>query len=456
MSETTDEFDPIVALTRGIEQIKARAQEAEKNRDYHEGRHPRLEWITKIKKVFGSAVADQVHQANYCEKAIDAPLARMSVEGFSDPTAEELFRRNGVFVTQRDLYSDAMIVSEGYVILAESEDGSEVPYDIVVQRAEDCWVEPGSLKPHDRKWAVKVWADHDLGDEGGYRAMVWDGTTYWRYIAPVGDPDKQPRPAASQFEEDPEDPMGPHGFEKVPVFAFKMGRDPRSRLTALRPIQDRIDMLEIEKVVAGLFGASRQRVYFTHQELSEDDTESSPDFAIVLDPGNAEDGKASVTEFQHTPLENFDKGIDAEIDRFYEIASLPKHGRMNVAGSASGEAKKADDGEFVEMIEGYAQSFGPVWVEVFACLGIETEVVWKDANVRNEGDEITNVKTAVDAGVPLETALVRYANFTEDDLVEFRKARDAQMAAEADAREAAMLAAEQGRDPAEVVTDFGG
>jgi hypothetical protein len=451
--ETAAEFDPEAALTRALKQMANDAQAHETNRDYHEGRHPRLEWITKIKKVFGQDVADQVHQMNYCAKAIDAPLSRMGVDGFDDATADELFRLNGCHLSQRDLYSDCFIIREGFVILAEAEPGSLTPYDIVVQRAEDCYVEPGSLKPGDRAWAVKVSADPTLVDSegkmsGGYRAWVWDEVDYYKYVAPVGDPDKTPIPSsADAFEPDIEDPTGPHGFDRVPVVPFRMGREPKSRLDPLRPIQDRIDMLEIGKVVAGIFGASKQRVFFTRQELAESDVEASPDFAIVLDPGDKEEGQARVDEFEATPLENFDKGIDAEIDRFYEIASLPKHGRMNVAGSASGEAKKADDGEFVEMIEGYQAAFDEAWREVFALLGIDTEPVWKDANVRNEVDQITVVKTAVDAGVPLPFALKRWFDFTEDDLAELNQALVDQKAQDAQAREAAMTASAAGLDP---------
>ena len=454
---TEVEFDPIDALTRGIAAMVARDDEIAQDRRYFEGDHPRLEWITKIRKVFGDQVADQVHQANYCEKAILAPLARMAVEGFSDITAEELFRKNGLMQAQEDLYSDAMIAAEGYVILAEAEPGSDVPYDIVVQRSENVYVEPGSLKPNDRLWAIKVEGDPYLGDEGGYRAWVWDGTDYYRFVAPVGNPDKTPRPKAGAFTPDPEDESGPHGFDRVPVIPFKRGRDPRSRLKSLRPVQDRIDMLEIEKVVAGLFGASKQRVFFTHQELNDGDTESSPDFAIVLDPGNKEDGQASVTEFTHTPLENFDKGIDAEIERFYELASLPKHGRVNPGAGASGEALKADEGDFVAMIRGYTGSWDAAWVEVFAMLGIETEVVWRDPETRNELTQMQVVKYAVDAGVPLETALVRWADFTADDLADLAKAKQTADAAAAAAREAAMQALDQGRSTSDVIdSNFGG
>ncbi len=456
---TATEFDPQAALIRAIDQMGLVAQDNEQNRDYHEGRHPRLEWITKIKKVFGQDVADQVHQANYCEKAIDSPLARMQVTGFDDTTAEELFNANGLHLSQRDLYADCMVVREGFVILADAEPGSAVPFDIVVQRAEDCYVEPASLKPNDRAWAVKISADPMLTDEtgkvvGGYRAWVWSPTDYFRFVAPVGDPAKHPAPQADSFIPDPDDPAGPHGFDRVPVIPFRLGREPRSRLTSLKPVQDRIDMLEIEKVVAGLFGASRQRVFFTAQELSDGDLESSPDFAIVLDPGTDQEGRSSVTEFDYTPLSNYDDGIDAEIDRFYELASLPKHGRMNVAGSASGESKKADDGDFVEMIEGYTDAWSDSWHEVFAMLGIETEVQWKDPNVRNEIDQITVVKTAVDAGVPLTFALKRWFDFSADDLADLNKELVAQQAQEAQAREEALRATSAGLDPS--APDFSG
>ena len=187
--------------------------------------------------------------------------------------------------------------------------------------------------------------------------------------------------------------------------------------------------------------------------MIEGDTESSPDFAIVLDPGNAEDGQASVTEFQHTPLDNFDGGIDAEIDRFYEIGDLPKHGRLNPGGgTGSGEAIKADDGPFTDMVRAYTTPFEASWLDVFELIGIETEVVWRDPETRNELTQATIVKTLTDAGVPLKTALRMYADFTADDLIEMAKDKADEDAEANRAADAARTAAQQDTSVADAIT----
>lgn len=450
---TEVDFDPRQALQTGIEEIKAKQPNIELNRNYYDGIHPRLEWIQKIRKVFGDEVADQVHVANYCQKPVDMPLARMAVTGFDDSAADELFRANGLYQAQEDLYFDAMLANENYVIVADPDEDSDAAWDIVVQRPEDCHVEMGSLKPNDRKFAVKIWADDDLGDEGGYRAQVWDRTDYWRFVS-YGDPNSRPIPDAGSFQVDPENETGPHGFEHVPVIPFRRRRHLVNRLDAIRPFQDRIDMLEIEKVIAGLFGASRQRVFFTHQELEDGDTESSPDFAIVLEPGDRENGQASVTEFNYTPLENYDSGIDKEIDRLYEVADLPKHGRTNTGGRVSGETVKAEEGPFTSMIGGWTGSFDESWREVFALMEITTEPTWREIVTRNEQTEAEIVKTLVDSGAPLEWALKYAMDLDEDALKDLRDAMAEKVAAEAEAREQAIQALDQGRPATEIAEEY--
>lgn len=466
-------------LKRGIEAIKAKRPVIDLAWSYYDGDHPAL-WLTaKLQEVFGSRLASNLAD-NYCETAIDAVLDRLNVVGFADrvepgtveqesnasplgiapqsdladvaddnanaPTldvlapvtdamlAERVWADNDLDLEQEDLYRHATVAGEGYAIVWPSEDGSG--YDVVVNDPRTVHVQYGSLRRTDVRWAVKVWHSED---DRRWRATVYYPDRVVRLVAPITTtPDDEP--AAHTFTLDADDAGGAHGFGRVPVVPFNRRRNSPSRLRNLIPIQDKINKLAANKMVAAEFGAFRQRYVLSTQAFADGVLKNSPDHAWLLDPGTP-DAPTKVGEFAVTELANYDLSTEAEVRKFFTIARLPKHMMSNPGTPPSGDAVRADEGPFVALCDAYVSRFGASWRDVFDLCGLNVEPVWGERESNGDLSTAQTVKTYTDAGAPLGVALRKYAGWNDAELgeVEAKQAADAERA-EAAAAQAGVLA----------------
>lgn len=437
---------------------------------YYDGDHPALWLTTKLQDTFGARLATNL-QDNFCDLAVDALVHRLNVSGWADReepgetanpagtpegqevetdeatdlaeamAAEAVWSDNDLDMEQEDLYRHSMIAGSAYAIVWPRQGGG---YDIAANDARTVHVEYGSLKRTDRKWAAKVWWDSDRG--------VWSAVLYYpdRIVRLTGD--KSQRADATdldpdRFGLDPQDAGGPHAFGKVPVVPFDRRRNGPSRLKSLVPIQDKINKLASNKMVAAEFGAFRQRYFLTTQNLDSQSLRNSPDHAIVLDPGLT-DSRTQVGEFDATPLANYDQSIDAEIDKFFTVALLPRalrHG-SSTRVPATGEGIKADEGPFVALADSYVKRFSAAWTDVMELCGLNVEPVWAETHVNSDLGTGQTVKAYTDAGAPLPIVLAKYAGWTEQEVDEVRAEAQAAKAEAKQAQIDAMRAFDAGGD----------
>lgn len=449
-------------LQCAIAELKVKSPRITLEYDYHEGDHPQI-WLTdKLRSMF-KALADQMPE-NYCGVAIDAPLRRLAITGFTtlanpdqtedtDPedqvtqglSADDLkvlaiWTKNRLKKRQKEVYRSAMAAGEGFVFVWDNGGGD---YDISFNDARMVhWHCNGGEVHH----VAKVWIDDE---EGVWRATLLYETDQVRFVGPkprTGD-DRYTTPDASAFSIDTDDPGGVHGFDQVPVFRFAEQDKRISRLKSLIPIQDKINKLESNKMVAAEFGAFKQRAYLTTQALDKESIKQEPDHAIHLDPGgDAESGVAptSIFEFSATDLANYDQAKQKEVDAFFTIANLPRHMMVNPGASASGAAITADEGPFTEMILDMHEWLGDTWQELFGMLGFNVEPVWKNPKTDDEAGTALVVKTHVEAGVPVEMAERIYAGWDGDELDELAAGVEKQKQAESDRQQAMVKALDQG------------
>lgn len=464
-------------LKRGLDAMKAKRPFIDLAWRYYDGDHPAL-WLTeKLADVFGTRLASNLAN-NYCEVAVDAVLHRLAVTGWADRLApgtteqqdnasttpesgpaapdtperdvpppdvapvvtdamlaERVWADNDLDLEQEDLYRHAQVAGEGYVIVWPSDDGG---MDVVVNDPRSVHVEYGSLRRTDVRWAVKAWFDQDVAR---WRANVYFPERIVRLIGPITSTNSTDEPAAHTFVLDADDPGGPHPFGKVPVIPFNRRRNAPSRLRSLWPIQDKINKLAANKMVAAEFGAFRQRYVLSTQEFADGTLQNSPDHAWLLDPGTP-DAPTKVGEFAITELSNYDESINAEVEHFFAVAGLPRHLRQGAGGAPpSGDAVRADEGPFVALVDSYVKRFGAAWRDVMDLIGLNVEPAWAETEVNNDKGTAETVKTYVDAGAPLTVALRKYAGWDDSDLaeVEAKQASDAERAEQA-AAAAGMLA----------------
>ena len=376
---------------------------------YWRGEQPRV-WVTPKLRAMFRTLADSMNE-NYCDLAIHSRTTRLEVTGWAGTQSEQaqaLWDATRMPHRQADLYRWGLVYGHTYLIVAEEDDGPV----IAPNRPTLVWHLPDSDDPTDVEVAVKEWWSRD-----GWRATVYTDTEIIRYACTDHDQKADKRPDAARYILDPDDPGGVHGFERVPVIPiWPYGSEAPVLMDSISPIQDRINKIGANKFIAAEFGAFKQRVFFTRQAVEDGDLKNAPDTAIVLDPGDPSN-PSRVQEMSATDLANYDNAKAAEVDALFTIALLPRH--LRITGGAvppSGRAIKADEGPLVEAIYDHHREFGEAYIEALGMLGIEAEPVWRSPVIGDEIDQGTAVVEFVNAGVPWQEAVKRYADWTDEDV----------------------------------------
>jgi hypothetical protein len=367
---------------------------------YFMGDHPRI-WATpKIERAFRN-IADSMTE-NYCSLAITTRLNRLQIEGWTGPgsdQAEGVWTASRLAQRQDRLFRWALVHGVAYLVVDGIERTLHPNPATLVSGI------PDPDEPDRFRVAGKILPL----PEGGSRATLWypDRTVFL---------DTNSEGVWVQREDEIDQPLG-----QVPVLPVSPYADGPVLLDQIRSAQDRVNKITSNKMVAAEFGAFRQRVFFTRQDIQPFDVRQEPDHAIVLDPGDA-DGRAAVQELEATDLDNYDKAKSAEIDSLFTIASLPRHMRVNPGSPPSGDAIKADEGPLVEAVKDHQREAGEALISAMRLLDLDVEPIWRDPEVH---DDLTNaqvVAAMVGAGIPWQVAAAKHAGYSPDEIAQAEQA----------------------------------
>ena len=396
---------------RALQTVALKVQDAAWDRRwrYFQGKHDRI-WATpKMAETFRE-LADSFTE-NYCSVAINARVSRLEVTGWDGDTRAETVWEQGAFPQRQDvLYRWGLTYGVVYLVVQDDQIAANSPVLCYAQPDPNDWMK--------QAWAGKMWLDIDSGE---WHASLWDETDIYRYKA-TGQVPYTPAETLTMYS-----PQGMgwvfqdaqrHGYDQVPVVPCQpYGFQAAPLLDQVKPIQDKINKLSANKFVAAEFGAFKQRVFFTRQQLDPFDVRQQPDTAIVLDPGDS-DARASVQELGQTDLTVFDHAKDKEIDAFFTIAALPRHLRQNMPGHVSGEALKADESPFLEALHDHQREFGEGMVEAMRIMGIEATPAWRDTSPRDEFRNAQTLDLLVRSGLPWQTAAQMYMGFSSEEIAD--------------------------------------
>lgn len=376
---------------------------------YYTGRHDRI-WATpKLQETFRD-LADSFVE-NYCGLAVNTRISRLQIEGWDgDERADRIWTDGGFPQRQDVMYRWALVHGVAYAFVQDDH--------VAVNPATVAYAQPDPNDWLKNAWGGKAWLDIDSGK---WHAILWDEDNLYRYKAEGAVPYSPNEsltmysPAGADFVLDD---VEAHKYGQVPVVTLQpYGYLAAPLLDQIRPIQDKINKLSANKFVAAEFGAFKQRIFFTRQDLDPFDVRQQPDHAIVLDPGDS-DAKASVQELGGANLDGFDLAKDKEIDALFTIATLPRHLRANVSAHISGEAMKADEAPFIESILDHQREFGEGLSQALRIMGIEATPIWRDPNTRDEFKNAQTTDLMVQAGVPWQVAAALYMGMTPEEITE--------------------------------------
>jgi hypothetical protein len=354
---------------------------------YYAGRH-RLAYATsKYRDAFGALFS--AFGVNFCATAIDTVASRIEVSGFSadDPgVADDAWRSftdlglDGYLSTA---FKQALVYGEAYLV-ADPKNKT-----ITVEDSKQMYVVKDPADPTKIVFAFKAYIDVLDGFSYG---IVYepDKITYLRSREPsridplTGLPSLLvPTMRTSGVEwtvaEEVSNPIG-----KVPIFVLANSPDAnhrgRSALQSLVPVQDAINKLANDLIVASEFQAFRQRVV-TGIEIPKNPETGEPLPAQQLEAAMSrlwafEGENVKVTDLGEANLSNYSDAMRVLIGSFSVIAVLPptyfvavgSHSLSNVSGEAVAALELAHIARCEELTRLWR---GPLTEAIRMALGIE-------------------------------------------------------------------------------------
>jgi len=379
--------------------------------DYYEGRHPLAFATPKFRDAFG--IAFREFADNWCDLVVDAVEERLNVEGFrlganteGDKRAWKIWQANQLDAESQLAHTEALINGRSYVLVWDG-DTPGVP-SITVEHPTEMVCATAAGNRRIRTAALKRWLD----DSGYIFATLYlpDGIYKFRSraklptnrISSVSNTRWVPRELSSEVWPLP-NPLG-----VVPV--VPLHNRPRllqpgvSEIAKVIPIQNAINKLVMDMIVASEFGAAPQR-WATGLEVPKDPITGQPQevFKTMLDRlWTTKNKDVRFGEFGATDLTNFTKGIELLVQHIASQTRTPPHYFYLSGQFPSGESIKSAETGLVAKTRRKMRHFGEGWEEVmrlsFLVIGdrrrasvTDSEVIWRDPESRSEAQHMDAV-----------------------------------------------------------------
>lgn len=435
MPDALERGSPLWWLDRLARRLDERRPDVELFGDYYDGRQPLAFATSRFRAAFGglfSAFSD-----NFCAPAVDAKEERLNIEGFrlgDDPAGDKdvwrIWQSNAMDADSQLAHLEALIGGESYAMVWADADGQptitvEHPSEVIVA------TDPGDRSR--RLAALKRWMD----DDGWVLATVYLPEAIYKFRSTKrweggrwADPAPGERaPAAERLarrlegswrgtsvewvEREPgmRNPLG-----TVPVVPIRnrprMLTDGVSELAKLTPIQDAINKLTSDLLIASEFAAFRQR-WATGIEIPHDSNGNPVEpFEAAIDRLWATESETSkFGEFSASDLGNYVTAVSALVTHFAAQAKIPFHYLERGSGQPpSGDSIKSAEAGLIANVRRKQRHFGEAWEEVIRLALLvtgdpradltDTETLWGDPESRTESQHVDAVTKKATLGVP--------------------------------------------------------
>lgn len=382
---------------------------------YYEGRHRLLFASDRFRNVFGDlfrAFAD-----NFCAPVVDTAVERLIFRGFAVDSnqsnaaeaAQALWTFNRMGAQYQHLHTDAMVSKDAYLIVWPNAAGVPIihlnhPGQVAVVYDQEI--------PWQVEYAIKVWRTPDKK----VRLNMYYRDRVERYERDAGE--MQGFPADVQrFRPVAEDPVVPNTWGQVPVFHFpnrgRIGGDGRSELRDAMPVNDAINKLCADMLVASEYVAFPQR-WATGIAEERDEITGKPKAPFQLGTE-----RVLTTENEDAKIGQLDAGsfdsplslMRAFVGHLAVQTGTPAHAfYMDSTGDwPSGEALKTAEARLVAKLTARQDSWGPIWADALALAvrmnrpqdAAPLQTLWEPAATRSETEELANALSKKALGISL-------------------------------------------------------
>lgn len=386
--------------------LDAQAIDAQKWDAYYEGEHASHFQQPKYQRAFGKML--DTFADNFCSLIVDAVAERLKVEGFrmtEDPAADSeawaIWQRNDMDAGSSTAMIEALIAGRAYATVWGDADGQPV---IALDDAAEmtCFYDPAISRTVPQR-AFKRWQD----EWGTWHGRLWTPDSSLRL---AGD-------AKSGSWRTVDGVPNPLGI--VPVVELlnrpRLRMDAESELELVAPIQDAINKVVRDALVASEYAAYPQR-WVTGLEIDDDEEgqPKPPPFDPALDRMfQAEDSDVKFGQFQAADLSNYVRLVDMLVQHLATVSRVPFHYFLINGGQApSGEAIQSAEAGLVAKVKDRQVHFGNSWERVmrlaFRVLddpradAYAAETIWDDPEYRTEGQHIDALLKLKTLGVPMK------------------------------------------------------
>ena len=419
-----DNADLLKRLNKRLDEKQRRMQLYE---DYYLGNHRLSFASSKFRQTFGNLFGALA--VNFCLLVVDAERERLKIEGFrfgtgpesevADKEAWRIWQANKLDARSAVAHAEALAKGESYVLVWSNpqQDARRVVVDYDDGDADR------------RTAAIKRWFD---GDSKREFCTLYLPDTIEKYqsanenqnmvgFSPTRDAGYWERRNVPGEEWPLRNELGV--VPMVPLLNNPLlSTEGRSEIAAVIPIQDAINKLVADMLVASEYVAFPQR-WATGIEVPVDESTGQP-----LEPFKAGPGQLWVADvvqgldqpidpkfgsFPQANLEPYTSAIEMLVQQLSSITKTPAHYLLGQSGNfPSGESLKATETGLVAKTEGAMTYFGEGWEEVmrlaFQKMGDTergnaeaVEVIWADPESRSLA-EVTDAmgKQIAQLGIP--------------------------------------------------------
>ena len=383
--------------------------------NYANGVQPLVYSSERLQEAFNKLTAR--FNQNWCSVVIDSTLDRLVIKGFdpvdkaTNDAMDELWSKYRLGVDAYDVHRDALITGEGYIIAWK--EGEQV--DVYHNDPRLVHLFYMAERPKVKQFAAKWWVEEDT--KTTHMTLYYPNRLEY-YVANTKNPTKY-----QAFKKEKDD--GENPFEVIPVFKFGCPGELENIIT----LQDAINKLTADMMVAAEYGAFRQRWVITNADTNG--LKNGPNLVWEIPAGDGIGQQSSVGEFSATELKNYTESIDNLADKVAIISRTPKHYLSQVGGNISGDALNAMEAPLIKKVKQRQEKFSVGWQELGAFLlkleGSQVEEsslipVWEPAQSDQPITDAQSTQYQVQAGIPLETVL-RRKGWGKGEILQMREDR---------------------------------
>lgn len=433
---TQDETEELgmTDLSQAFDLIRLKQKNYQQLYDYYDGNQPLMYLASRLHNIFKGL--DAYFAENWCAVVIDTCKERISFKRWEvedkkvQAVLDQEYELSELSIESDDVAEAMMVASEGYLI---SWPGEGTYYN----DPRVCHVFYDVENPRKKKYAAKLWV---TADKKNTRMTLYYPEQIEYYIAEGDDVASADKFVLYTKEGKKGVAKNPYGM--VPVFHFKLNKRGYSDLKNIVPLQNAVNKLINDMMVASEFSAFRQRWIISNAQT--DGKLSSEPGAVWEIPGGDGIGQESqVGEFSSTDLKNYIQSIERFASSMGVISRTPKHYFYRQGGDPSGEALIAMEAPLNRKVQDRIDRMMPVLKElaVFVAKTKGLDVSRQDVlpvfdrpeTIQPYTDAQT-IQTEVTSGIPLMTSL-RWRGKTQAELKRVKGEID-----EADQRKARNLA----------------